>query len=189
MTAAELAEKLEALLALREKAALATTNPFQPADTCWSIAEYCGETEDLVANSMSFNVAKFFSEVSNQSPDLLRQAAARLRSMEEALRGWQDISTAPEDGQRIIALGPEPGIDGLVRARETRWSFYQEGSIACALYRDGKGPSGDWYWEEPIHSWVSSWKPTHWMPLPAPPTAPERTVPAEESGLTNEQTK
>lgn len=91
MTPAELAEKLEALLALREKAALATTVPFQPADACWSIAEYCGETEDLVANSMSFNVAKFFSEVSNQSPDLLRQAAARLRSMEEALRPFAGV--------------------------------------------------------------------------------------------------
>lgn len=85
--------------------------------------------------------------------------------------GWQDIASAPKDGSRFIALGPIP-VHGSVEVRETYWSFFGEGSIAKAMFERGEGPSGNWSWEEPMNNWVSSWRPTHWMPLPAAPGSP-----------------
>lgn len=56
--------------------------------------------------------------------------------------GWQDISTAPKDGTRLLMVNPESG------------------SVRIA-----------WY-DEPHESWSYSgvWPPTHWQPLPAPPS-------------------
>lgn len=81
LKADDVAGRLEKLLALREKAELATTQPFQPDGRSWSIAEWCGDEEDLVANSMSFNVAEFFSAASN-AHSLYGQAIALIRSLE-----------------------------------------------------------------------------------------------------------
>lgn len=81
---------------------------------------------------------------------------------------WLPIETAPKDGSHFIALGPIPR-HGSIEVRETYWSFFGEGSIAKALFESGKGPSGNWAWEEPLSNWISSWNPTHWQPLPAPP--------------------
>lgn len=78
---------------------------------------------------------------------------------------WQPIETAPKDGTQILGWCSNYG------ARQTHWHFYGECSIAKAQFDAGKGESGNWYWEEPLNHWLSSWKPTHWMPLPAAPTS------------------
>lgn len=78
---------------------------------------------------------------------------------------WQPIETAPRDGTAILAWNENYG------ARETRWEFYREGSIAFSWFQEGKGPDGAWRWAEPQNNWGSSWAPTHWMPLPAAPDA------------------
>ncbi|WP_230946500.1 Lar family restriction alleviation protein [Burkholderia territorii] len=82
--------------------------------------------------------------------------------------GWQPIETAPKDGRQILGWCSNYG------ARQTHWHFYGEGSIAKAEFDAGKGESGNWYWEEPLNHWVSSWKPTHWLPMPASPAIAAR---------------
>lgn len=78
--------------------------------------------------------------------------------------GWQKIETAPKDGTRILVYGGTYYSDGggsamsyddypLVEVREARW------------YRD------DWCLGFGNGYDVELWgKPTHWMPLPPPPS-------------------
>lgn len=61
-------------------------------------------------------------------------------------QGWQPISSAPRDGSYVLGFGPH----------ETRGSYMD----AIHFYRD---------------RWTITWmdgfgEPTHWRPLPAPPT-------------------
>jgi len=60
---------------------------------------------------------------------------------------WQPIETAPKDGRHIFCFLH----DGLIS--EVWW---QRDSL-----------DGTEYWQD---YWDSEPKPTHWMPLPAPPT-------------------
>jgi hypothetical protein len=76
---------------------------------------------------------------------------------------YQLIQTAPRDGTPILAWNEGYG------ARETYWRFFGEGSLGKKYFDDGIGPSGNCNWSEPQNNWGSSWKPTHWMPLPEAP--------------------
>ena len=61
---------------------------------------------------------------------------------------WQPIETAPKDGKRHMLFAAE---------------FDRPGD-----WRIKMG-----YWSEGYKSWQlfgGSWKPTHWMPLPPPPS-------------------
>lgn len=84
---------------------------------------------------------------------------------------WQPIETAPKDGTPILGFGPLPGLGwGDPHVRETKYQNYGKGSLGFAAYERGEGPLGlGWLWFEPVHSWAQTWKPTHWMPLPAAP--------------------
>lgn len=67
---------------------------------------------------------------------------------------WQPIETAPKDGTRILAWQPE----GQWKSRR--------------LLRGARAEIV--YWHRPANPehggfWVPSFRPTHWMPLPAPP--------------------
>ena len=80
---------------------------------------------------------------------------------------WQPIETAPRDGTKILGWNAEYG------ARETNMGRYGEGSIGYARWKSGDGPLNfGWDWIEPKANCGHTWKPTHWMPLPAAP-APE----------------
>ena len=79
---------------------------------------------------------------------------------------WQDISTAPKDGTHIIVFNG----DGDKR-------FYTEPNAIGIVKWDNNGftlSSG----ENAIYGWmavdccdgVTQYDPTHWMPLPPPPT-------------------
>lgn len=88
---------------------------------------------------------------------------------------WQPIETAPKDGTPILGYGPMPGINaedhGWHQVRETNWKCYPVGSPGYAKWQKGEGPLGiGWDWYESVHNWSHSWQPTHWMPLPPPPS-------------------
>jgi hypothetical protein len=74
---------------------------------------------------------------------------------------WQDISTAPKDGTRILAYFPS--YKGWCTARYNSY------------IRDNKEMLGYWVndpdnsHEESFFSGYEGDMPTHWMQLPAPP--------------------
>lgn len=84
--------------------------------------------------------------------------------------GWSSMDSAPRDGTPILAYGPPSALEpDQLECRETRWSFYGEGSQAKALHDHGLGPSGCWEWREPQSHWLCHWHPTHWRPRPELP--------------------
>lgn len=83
---------------------------------------------------------------------------ARAALAAEDAGGWRDISTAPKDGTKILAVNPE-SVVGVVMVM---WTRPAEG------------------WNEDAECWCSSWdeteigyQPTLWQPLPAAPETPE----------------
>ncbi len=73
--------------------------------------------------------------------------------------GWQPIETAPKDGTTVLAWNFEFG------SKETRNITYTPGSPGFEAGLKDRW----WEWLEPKNGWALKWKPTHWMPLPAPP--------------------
>ena len=68
---------------------------------------------------------------------------------DKAVLYWQPIETAPKDGKRVLVT------DGF--------------EVCDAYFR-----SGEWWQYECGDDWYSvSINPTHWMPLPQPPTTEE----------------
>ena len=82
-----------------------------------------------------------------KSPGIGRNVAEYVRA---DLSGWQDISTAPKDGTRIIAMRNERG-----RAAPSfiYWD-YEDGWCGMTAEDEKR---------------VALYKPTNWMPLPPPP--------------------
>ncbi len=79
---------------------------------------------------------------------------------------WQPIATAPKDGTRILTWGCLHDDSGIDMGESPRVELTKFSDV--------------------YHSWVSeeigSHEPTHWMPLPKPPTAQRlasRCTPAE----------
>lgn len=67
-----------------------------------------------------------------------------INALEKALPVWQPIETAPKDGKKILVLAA-PGI-------------------YIAWWSDG-----NWEDHQRMFNGGAALKPTHWMPLPAPP--------------------
>lgn len=73
---------------------------------------------------------------------------------------WQPIESAPKDGTWILTIisglwaGGTPYLPAVVRWEKR----YGEGWLSVEQEDNGEGP---------MHEFM----PTHWMPLPAPPTA------------------
>lgn len=84
---------------------------------------------------------------------LLADIDAALRAHEAAAKGsgWLPISKAPKDGNWVLTLS---------------WPY---STIPTALHWDG--PLSRWWDDAPELEGVNiEWQPTHWMPLPAPPS-------------------
>jgi hypothetical protein len=68
---------------------------------------------------------------------------------------WQPIETAPKDGRKmfvVIAVGTIPFPVSLSTYTSDPW---------CVWRKDGGG----------FARWPHDFPPTHWMPLPPPPSA------------------
>jgi hypothetical protein len=74
---------------------------------------------------------------------------------------WQPIETAPKDGTHIIGYDPSDsiyaGVKGIHWIPEEKRMF------------DGHEITRKGYWAKSVHDCCVE-KPTHWMPLPKPPT-------------------
>jgi hypothetical protein len=79
-------------------------------------------------------------------------ASGRRINGEVEMSEWQSIETAPKDGEHILLFG------ALKRDVVTIGFWYE--------------PERNWYgWYHPRAGMDGGLKPTHWMPLPAPPEA------------------
>ena len=91
---------------------------------------------------------------------------------------WQPIDTAPQ-GKTVLVYGEVPGFR---YPRTVRASYYAQHTLAVADGYGGEdwaeeGPDGDSYmpagWYEESHAEEAPAvvvRPTHWMPLPPPPS-------------------
>lgn len=98
--------------------------------------------------------------------DILRAA------LTQPAQEWQDISTAPRDGSSVMLYGGEAcseignpyPIDEAVKAywnKEANYSEDEDGEYTA---------KGGWEFVDTSYYGISLKNPTHWMPLPAPPT-------------------
>lgn len=75
---------------------------------------------------------------------------------------WQPIDTAPKDGSRILLFYSKSRKEGVTETAVGRWEIQK--------YHDRPRP----YWENEKYIGDVSYKrenpPTHWMPLPSPPS-------------------
>ena len=77
---------------------------------------------------------------------------------------WQDISTAPKDGTDVLLYFPLEGLSSDWPKR------------IIAHWRAIDGERGHWVWQaRAFRSYSEEYQPTHWQPLPAPPSPGERT--------------
>lgn len=74
---------------------------------------------------------------------------------------WQPIETAPKDGTWILAC------KGSFQPAIARWTQYHHGG--SFEYIDPEDYADESHFDD-IVSCSEKWTPTHWMPLPAPPT-------------------
>jgi len=68
-----------------------------------------------------------------------------------AAEGWRDIASAPKEGSQFLTF-----------ARDKHGIEYM--AVAQWAEPDGMGSVSGWFWTYAI-------RPTHWRPLPAPPSA------------------
>lgn len=117
----------------------------------------CGEREAtfIVALINAFRAGRLID------PTTLSEAVAAARA-----EGWQPIETAPRDRTRVLVAVPSQHAG--------------QPMIVGEAYFDPDHEGGTWWWSgtgskdyftSSIHE-VNAGPPTHWIPLPAPPTTP-----------------
>jgi Protein of unknown function (DUF551) len=70
---------------------------------------------------------------------------------------WMPIDTAPKDGSRFCGFNGKLCFLTYIGKYYIKWPHEQG------------GPTFREEWNAEDDSAIFSWKPTHWMPLPAPP--------------------
>lgn len=90
--------------------------------------------------------------------------AARVQSGGQRQDGWRPIESAPKDGTCVLAWIAHEADDFCDH------SFQRASIISWA--KAVAGPYGH------VAGWDKQWigEPTHWMPLPAPPSTAEQTA-------------
>lgn len=83
---------------------------------------------------------------------------------------WQPIDTAPKDGRNILVInGAKGGYGGSCGDSQKPYH------IGVAYYMNSAHFGGPWYATDCCDG-VSTYRPTHWMPLPEPPNDFERDI-------------
>lgn len=88
-----------------------------------------------------------------------RDLFGRARDAIQAATQWQPIETAPKNGEWVLLYGFEP---------QDTSSEHEGGWGPCVVGRS----DGDEGWDVGIYDSfceLAVYRPTHWMPLPAPP--------------------
>lgn len=73
--------------------------------------------------------------------------------------GWEDMSSAPETGETILVYRPDAGVF-------TAHYVEEDAHLSSAI----NPPEGDFFWFTTGGEDLTDDMPTHWRPLPAPPT-------------------
>lgn len=81
--------------------------------------------------------------------------------MSEKPAAWQPIETAPKDGTHILLFPALLGVPLVARWEKPTPTFMMP--RAPAICHNG-------YWRAALTSKATPYTPTHWMPLPEPPT-------------------
>lgn len=94
---------------------------------------------------------------------------------------WQPIETAPKDGSKLILS--YINRNDMPRTVMARWLTDDEAAETDA---DGVGLEGGWYecidnWDDYTEVAIHEGEPTHWMPLPAAPSAQAEPIAAHEA--------
>lgn len=92
------------------------------------------------------------------TPEILAHIAKLEAALPPQGDGWQDIASAPRDGTEIdIWIGNSPIVDGGYRIVNCWWS-----AVDGYWFGPMGGPARDLRQQAGV--------PTHWRPLPEPPT-------------------
>jgi hypothetical protein len=86
------------------------------------------------------------------------------------LTEWQPIGTAPKTGKKVVLF--YLNRNNLPRTVMARWLTDEQAAETDA---DGVGLEGGWYecidnWDDYTEVAIHEGEPSHWMPLPEPPT-------------------
>lgn len=76
------------------------------------------------------------------------------REVEKVILVWQPIETAPKDGTWVLGWKPSRYVENCIETYQWRYPGFGEPPFWV-----NAADSNDW-----------SSQPTHWMPLPDPPT-------------------
>ena len=93
--------------------------------------------------------------------------------------GWKPIETAPKDGRKLILF--YRNSNSKARTVMAKWVTDDEAAETDA---DGVGLEGGWYecidnWDDYCQVAIHEGEPTHWMPLPATPSAEAQPTPSQ----------
>lgn len=82
------------------------------------------------------------------------------------MSNWQPIETAPLDGTEVFVYVRGDSLYPTVASYKTKAYFLEE-------YGDENYMEEGWYWSfgYPSDFHEDTIEPTHWMPLPLPPTS------------------
>ena len=86
-------------------------------------------------------------------------AIAALRALPTVSDGWEDMSSAPETGETILVYRPDAGVF-------TAHYVEEDAHLSSAM----NPPEGDFFWFTTGGEDLTDDMPTHWRPLPAPPS-------------------
>lgn len=129
------------------------------------LEEHLREAPDM---ARAAKVARFWDQWSHEECKLM---AAAFNELQHQLRGWQPIATAPKNGTLVLLL-IEPDGD-----RENALEDTAEGSRTVGhnnFDNDGedKWEFAGWCWSHD-HYTEGHGTPSHWQPLPVPPSTSE----------------